>query len=290
MNPIKKRKYNESYLKMGFSETNDCQPQCVICLKVFPNSSMYHGKLRRHFEMTYSDYEGKTTDYFKRKRTELLAIQNKIKTHVQTDNENALKASYMMSYRIAQKGEAHTIAKTLIKPRLIDIANYMLDEKSVKQLSTTPLSNNTVTRRLADLATNVEKTLVSIIKYKKFALQMDESTDVADFAILLVFVRYENVHYFEEELLFCRPLLSNTTGVQIFGLLDSFLTENKIPWINCIDVCTDGAKAMVGVTAGAIAKIKEKSKEIGSSHCILHRHALTMKTMLFSLKTSWMML
>jgi len=70
---------------------------------------MYPGKLRCHFEKTHPDYEGKTTDYFKRKRTELLAVQNKIKTHVQTDNENALRASYMVSYRIAQKGEAHTI-------------------------------------------------------------------------------------------------------------------------------------------------------------------------------------
>jgi len=49
-------------------------------------------------------------------------------------------------------------------------------------------------------------------------------------------------------------------------------------------VCTDGAKAMVGATAGVIAKIKEKSKEIRSSHCILHRHAMAMKTMPFSLK------
>ncbi|KAL4103284.1 hypothetical protein QTP88_018791 [Uroleucon formosanum] len=103
INPIKKRKYNESYLEIGFSETNDYQPQCVICLKVLPNSSMEN-------------------DYFKRKRTKLLAVQNKIKTHVQTDNENALRASYMVSYRIAQKGEAHTIAETLIKPCLIDIA------------------------------------------------------------------------------------------------------------------------------------------------------------------------
>jgi hypothetical protein len=59
----------------------------------------------------------------------------------------------------------------------------MLDEKSAKQLSTIPLSNNTVARQIADLATNVEKTLVSIIKYRKFALQMDKSTDVAGLAI-----------------------------------------------------------------------------------------------------------
>lgn len=135
----------------------------------------------------------------------------------------------MVSYCIAQKDEAHTIGETFIKSCLIDIATCMHDEKSAKHLSTIPLSNNTVALRIADLATNVEKTLVSIIKYRKFALQMDESTDVAGLAILLVFIRYENMHSFEEGLLFCQPLLSNTTGVQIFGLLNGFFTENKIP-------------------------------------------------------------
>jgi len=70
---------------------------------------------------------------------------------------------------------------------------------------------------------------------------MDESTDIAGLAVLLVFVRYVNMDSFEEDFLFCRPLLSNTSEVQIFGLLDNFFTENEIPWTNCIDVCTDCA-------------------------------------------------
>ncbi|XP_022167750.1 zinc finger BED domain-containing protein 5-like [Myzus persicae] len=133
-------------------------------------------------------------------------------------------------------------------------------------------------------ASNVSETLVSRIKYTKFALQIDKSTDIAGLAVLLVFVRYVNMNSFEEDLLFCKPLLSNTTGVQIFGLLDDFLTENQIPWTNCIDVCTDGAREMTGATAGAIAKIKEKSNETTSSHCILHRHALAMKNIPLCLK------
>ncbi|XP_050528042.1 zinc finger BED domain-containing protein 5-like [Daktulosphaira vitifoliae] len=182
----KKRKYDESYLEMGFIETNDGQPQCVICLKVFPNSSMYPGKLRRHYEKVHTDHNGKPLDFFKRKRSELLSVKKKIKKHVLTDNENALIASYMVSYRIAQKGEAHTIAETLIKPCVIDIVTCMLDDKSAKHLSIIPLSNNTVARRIEDLASYVTETLVSRIKYTKFALQMDESTDIAGLAVLLV--------------------------------------------------------------------------------------------------------
>jgi len=68
---------------------------------------------------------------------------------------------------------------------------------------------------------------------------MDESTVIASLAVLLVFFRYVNMNSFN--LLFCKSLLSNTTGVQIFGLLDYFLTENLIKFTYCIDVCTDGA-------------------------------------------------
>ncbi|GBM72802.1 hypothetical protein AVEN_230355-1 [Araneus ventricosus] len=47
---ILKRKYHDSYLDIGFAETTDNKPQCVICVEVFPNSSMFPAKMRRHFE------------------------------------------------------------------------------------------------------------------------------------------------------------------------------------------------------------------------------------------------
>lgn len=58
--------------------------------------------------------------------------------------------------------------------------------------------------------------------------------------------------------------------------MDDFLTINEIPWTNCIDVCTDGTRAMTSAIAVAIAKIKETSKVTTSSHRILHRHTLAM--------------
>ncbi|GBP77474.1 hypothetical protein EVAR_56085_1 [Eumeta japonica] len=62
----------------------------------------------------------------------------------------------------------------------------MHDEKSAKHLSTVPLSNDTVSRRIHDLASYVKQELVTRLHKTRFALQMDESTDVAGLAILLV--------------------------------------------------------------------------------------------------------
>lgn len=54
--------------------------------------------------------------------------------------------------------------------------------------------------------------------------------------------------------------------------------------MNYIEVYIDCVKIMVGTTVELNAEIKEISKEIINSHCILYRHALAMKTVLYSLK------
>jgi len=68
---------------------------------------------------------------------------------------------------------------------------------------------------------------------------MDESIDVAGLAILIVIIRYQDENTLLEDLL-CKSLQTRTTGVEIFGLLNSFLEENKIPWGNCRAVFNGG--------------------------------------------------
>ncbi|GBP97721.1 Zinc finger BED domain-containing protein 5 [Eumeta japonica] len=61
----------------------------------------------------------------------------------------------------------------------------MLDDKSAKHLSTVPLSNDTVSCRIHDLASYVKQELIAGLQEKPFALQLDESTNIAGLAILL---------------------------------------------------------------------------------------------------------
>ncbi|CAH0404045.1 unnamed protein product [Chilo suppressalis] len=116
-----------------------------------------------------------------------------------------------------------------------------------EHLSTVPLSNDTVSRRIHDLASYVKQELVTRLQNTRFALQMDESTDVAGLAILLVIVRYPYKSSFEEDMLMCSSLLTNTTGEEIFNKINIFFEEHNLSWNNCIDICTDGAKAMTGL-------------------------------------------
>nr|XP_015833811.1 PREDICTED: zinc finger BED domain-containing protein 5-like [Tribolium castaneum]XP_015837846.1 PREDICTED: zinc finger BED domain-containing protein 5-like [Tribolium castaneum]XP_015837945.1 PREDICTED: zinc finger BED domain-containing protein 5-like [Tribolium castaneum]XP_015840127.1 PREDICTED: zinc finger BED domain-containing protein 5 isoform X2 [Tribolium castaneum] len=78
---------------------------------------------------------------------------------------------------------------------------------------------------------------------------MDESTDVAGLAILLVFVRYIHESSFEEDMLFCKALPTQTTGEEIFNLLNAYFEKHSIPWNLCYHICTDGAKAMTSKLA-----------------------------------------
>ncbi|XP_074042433.1 zinc finger BED domain-containing protein 5-like [Leptinotarsa decemlineata] len=178
----KRRKYDESYISFGFVDSNG-SPLCMLCSnKMLPNSSMAPAKLRRHLETVHPESKDKNKEFF----VQLLESQKNMMHVTQTINKNATEASYLVSYRIAQAGEAHTIAENLIKPCVLDITKCMLDEKSAKHLSTVPLSNDTISRRIHDLASYVKQELVTRLQNTRFALQMDESTDVAGLAILVV--------------------------------------------------------------------------------------------------------
>ena len=71
---IVKRKYHDFYLDIGFVETSDNKPQCVICGKVLPNSAMFPAKMRRHFEGVHPECKGKPIDFFRRKGLSLIHI------------------------------------------------------------------------------------------------------------------------------------------------------------------------------------------------------------------------
>jgi hypothetical protein len=103
----------------------------------------------------------------------------------------------------------------------------MLGEKAAKKIDIVPFSSNTLSRRINDISSYVVTTVVQRVKKSQYyALHLDESTDVANIAILLVFVRYI-IEDTEEELLFFRPLKERTTGEDTFNLTNAYLLKTK---------------------------------------------------------------
>lgn len=80
-----------------------------------------------------------------------------------------------------------------------------------------PLSNNTVNRRI-DMTENVTVQLLEQVRNNEyFALQLDDSTYVANEAQLLVYIIFISEGKFVEEILFSKAIKGITTGKDIFS-------------------------------------------------------------------------
>ena len=69
---------------------------------------------------------------------------------------------------------------------MIAACNEVLGQSAASEMKDSPLSNDTVERRISDMAEDTETQLTEKInKSKLFALQLDESTDIQNSSILL---------------------------------------------------------------------------------------------------------
>ena len=81
----------------------------------------------------------------------------------------------------------------------------------------------------------MEIQLINYIKLAKcYSLQLDESTDISNMAILLVYVRFEYEGQFKEEFLFSAALPQRTTALGISKTIIDYIENNdldtKITW------------------------------------------------------------
>ena len=125
------------------------------------------------------------------------------------------------------------------------------------------MSNNTFKRRIKDKSSDVLNQVVNQAKaFRYYAIQLDESTDVAGFLQLSVFIRYIYNGEVSENLLFCEALPLHTKGEDIFKCLGAFFNEHLFPWENCAGICTDGTAANTGINSGVVKRVKDKAPEV----------------------------
>lgn len=270
------RQYQESYLKYGFIATGDSRapsPLCIICGDRLSNEAMKPSKLLRHLETKHPALKDKPSEYFERKEHEQEGQKQLLRATTPT-NASALRASYLVANRIAKAKKPFTTEEELILPTTKDICRELLGEAAVKKIAHVPLSATTVTRSIEEIAEDIETQLLERINTSPwYALQVDESTDLDNKAILLVYVRYlyqEDVH---EDMLCALSLPTKTTAAEVFKSLDDYIS-GKLKWSFCVGICTDGAAAMTGRLSGLTTRIKEVAPECESTHCVIHREML----------------
>ena len=224
----KKPNYSEAFLSYGFVNLPDKvqdRPQCVICNKVLTNESLKPSKLEAHLKKCHPVLQNKDRDFFERKAKCLKGIQFGAQGSREQQLLAAVESSYVVTYKVAKQQKCHTIAKTLIMPCAKAMVAKLCGEDQAKKLSVVPLSNNTIRRRVDDMAEDILVQVIEEVKSSpvKFCLQFDESTDIASCAVLLGYIRYVHCNMIKEEFLLCENLTTTTKGEDVFNTVSHFL-------------------------------------------------------------------
>ena len=94
-------------------------------------------------------------------------------------DDDGLRASYNISLLIAKSGKPHTISEELILPAVSEVISTVLNETAIDISKRNQLSNNSVQRRINEMAQCVEHSLCDRnafheILFDKLCLENDE--------------------------------------------------------------------------------------------------------------------
>ena len=157
--------------------TRQEDPLCIICGDRLANEAMKPSKLLWHMETKHPGLKDKPLEFFERKKHEQEGQKPLLRATTST-NASALRASYLVANRIAMGKKPFTIGEDLILPATKDICHEFLGEAAVKKLAQVPISTSTVTRRIEEIAEDIETQLSARInKSSWYTIQVDESTD-----------------------------------------------------------------------------------------------------------------
>jgi Tfp pilus assembly protein PilO len=199
-----------------------------VCCEVLANNNFNARNLRRHLTTKHESLANKPLQIFGRKLPEIRKQSNSMRTAV-TASTKALPASFEVSYLIAKNKKPHAIRETLLLPAAMKMCKIMHGEKYGEALKTIAVSNNAGMRRIESMSEDIKEQLLNRIKCSpKFALQIDESTDVAGLAQLLVFVGYFFEDNIQEEFMFCLPLSERCTGSDMSKAVNDYLRAEDI--------------------------------------------------------------
>lgn len=245
------------------------------------NASLRPSKLSNHRDKVHPQRKDDNIDALSTKRARYDREATLPKFGFRPEEKPALQSSYEVAYRIVKCKKPHTIAEELIKPCTEKMVELMIGPEAKKKIQQVSLSNDTIRRRIDDMAADVCRQVCCEIKQSTLqaSLQLDESTDTALESQLIAFARYEKEGKMKEEFLFCNTLPTTTTAKDVKAIVDSFFEVNGLSWQNFKHICTDGAPAMIGVKGGFVTLVKNEWPHVTSSHCSLHRYALASKTL-----------
>jgi len=102
-------------------------------------------------------------------------------------NEKIVKSSYLVAPRVAQAKKAHAIAKNLILPAASDMREAVLEANMQRSLKKFLCQTTTYKRNRWD-SNEIKAQLLERLRRIYFAIHLDDTTDNASQAQLLVYI------------------------------------------------------------------------------------------------------
>ena len=185
-----RRMFNKDWSNKYFIVQHNQGAVCVICQTTIAVLKEYN--IKRHYSTKHSTLfdvvEGQDRVNKLEEMTKSLKKQQGVFTRYMKDPELVTKRSFKICESIAEKGKSFSDGE-FIKSCLDIFSDFVCPEKKYL-LQQTSLSRFTVTRRIDQLAENIQETLKERInKCTAYSLALGESTDISDTAQLAVFVR-----------------------------------------------------------------------------------------------------
>jgi len=141
---------------------------CLICGFCVSVTKKYN--LERHYTTTHSDINAQypvgseLRKDFIAKKEGFLTSQQSFFTKAKEQSKSAVVASYEVALLLARKQKPFTDAEEIIKPSLKIAARMLGDKKCETKFDQIPLSNNTMTRRVEELASDVHHQVATLQK------------------------------------------------------------------------------------------------------------------------------
>ena len=175
----------------------------------------------------------------------LLVKRKKAQTNAES---RGLVASYKVAHLLAKRKKSQTNAESVIAPSV----ESMLGSDCADTVSKVPLSNDTISRKIEDLSSDINDQICKHFDEQGqddelpqlWALHVDEFTDSTEKAHLFAFIRFVKNRSFANQCLFCKELKTTTIGKDIFALVDKNILLLNLQWKNCISICTDGCPSI----------------------------------------------
>uniref|UniRef100_UPI0037E96EB7 general transcription factor II-I repeat domain-containing protein 2-like n=1 Tax=Semicossyphus pulcher TaxID=241346 RepID=UPI0037E96EB7 len=265
-----KRRFQDKWTKAYFVVPHGSDKvMCLICKQV--NAMLKDFNIKRHYNTNHKTYDKLTGEERTSKLEQLkrgYTAQQSVFTNLAKSGEAVTQASYVVAQEIARRSKPFS-DREFVRDCILKVADIVCPEQKTK-VRDISLSNDTVTRRIEDLANDLKEQLgqrVEGLETGAFSIALDESTDISDTAQLLIFIRTVTENFeIGEELLSLESIKDRARGVDICDAVCRSLDAYNVKLLSMVGVTTDGAPAMIGRKTGAVSLLSEKVANNGDKN------------------------